>query len=229
MSGATRSGVRCAVCQQAIHGSYYTNSWNLPFHSYHSTCDACGHPTAELGQHPLCRSCRPSVVNQPTVATARARAVRRCLERRGIVIGSRSVRYGLARVPNPGHNSLGIARATWSRAASGSSSCRIDIVIKRGLPALQFDAVVAHELTHAWLRIRDVSLPDVVEEGVAELTSFWFLGYVGGSRAAAIQHQIATNRDHIYGRGFRMAMKAEQRHGWSRVADALLRTGHLPR
>lgn len=102
-------------------------------------------------------------------------------------------------------------------------------MIKRGLPALQFEAVVAHELTHAWLRIHDVSPPDTVEEGVAELTSFWFLGRVGEPRAAALQHQIATNRDHIYGRGFRMAMKAEQRHGWSRVADSLLRTGHLPR
>jgi len=102
-------------------------------------------------------------------------------------------------------------------------------VIKRGLPALEFDAVVAHELTHAWLRIHDASPSSVVEEGVAELTSFWLLGRVGGPRAAALQRRIATNRDHTYGRGFRMAVKAEQRHGWARVAEALLRTGHLPR
>lgn len=228
MTTATSTRVRCVVCQETIRGSYYTNLWNLPFHRRHGICIACSYPTAEVGVHALCRSCRPTVVNQPADATARARAVCKRLEQRGIVIGSHPIRYGLARVPNPGHNSLGIARATWSRAASGISSCQIDIVIRRGLPALQFDAVVAHELTHAWLRIHDVTPSDVIEEGIAELTAFWFLGRVGGSRAAALQHRIATNNDHTYGRGFRMAMKAEQRHGWPRVADALFRSGCLP-
>jgi hypothetical protein len=211
-----------------IHGSYFTNHWNLPFHGRHGTCTACGHPTAEYGLHARCRACRSTVVTCPTVATDRARAVRRSLERRGILIGSRSVRYGLARVPHPGHTSLGVTQATWHRSAH-STSCRIEVTVKRGLPDLLFVAVVAHELAHAWLRSCDVKPSIVVEEGVAELTAFWLLGRVAGQHAAALQHRIATNRDRTYGRGFRMAMNAERRHGWPRVADTLIRTAALPR
>ncbi len=220
--------MRCVVCQHMIHGSYYTNHWKLPFHGYHATCTACGHPTVEHGNQALCRACRPTIVTNAEVATTRARAVRHYLSRRGMVISSRSVRYGLAGVPHPGHASLGVTQATWHRSAA-NSSCRIEVTIKRGLPALLFDAVVAHELTHAWLRVHDVKPARVVEEGVAELTAYWLLGRTGGRFAAALQHQIATNRNRTYGGGFRLARQAERRHGWPLVADALLRTAALPR
>lgn len=228
MSSHRGTTVRCAVCQQAILGSYFTNYWKLPFHGHHAMCTSCGYPTAEHGYQALCRVCRPTIVTNAEVATARARAVRRYLSRRGIVIGPHSVRYGLARVPHPGHTSLGVTQATWHRSAA-TSSCRIEVVIKRGLPTLLFDAVVAHELTHAWLRSHNVKPTNVVEEGVAELTAYWLLGRIGGHHAAALQHQIATNRDRTYGGGFRLVRQAELQHGWPRIAHALVRTATLPR
>lgn len=228
MSGDRGGSVRCVVCEQTIRGTYFMNYWGLPFHGHHATCTACGYPTAEQGGEALCRGCRPTVVASAEVATVRTRAVRRTLERRGIVIGPHLVRYGLARIVRPGHASLGVCQATWHRSAA-SISCRIEVTIKRGLPALLFDAVVAHELTHVWFRDHDVRPAAVVEEGVAELTAFWVLGRIGGQRAEALQHQIAINRDRTYGGGFRLARQAERRHGWPHVADALLRTAGLPR
>jgi hypothetical protein len=219
----------CAVCRQPIRGSYYTNQWNLTFHGHHATCDACGHPTGEHGHNPLCVPCRSTVVSTPQAATTRARAVRHLLRARGIHIGDRRVAYGIARVPNPGHNSLGVTNSTVIRTASGVTTTDIEVVVKRDLPGLLFDAVVAHELTHVWFRVHGVEPAPIVNEGVAELTAYWMLTQAASPHAAAMASQIANNRDRLYGRGFRLAHGAERRHGWSAVAAALLATGQLPR
>jgi hypothetical protein len=168
------------------------------------------------------------VIADPADATVRARGVRTLLVRRGIEIDIAQVRCGLAGAPLPGREVWGVARTTSARSNRGLT-LQSEVAIKRGLPALLFDAVMAHELTHVWFRVHGVRPRDVVEEGVAELTAHWLLGLMPSPHARAMRHRIAVNPDRTYGGGFRKAFGAERRHGWPALAEAVLTTGNLPR
>lgn len=142
-----------------------------------------------------------------------------------------TVRFRLTPRPAPGQRCLG---ATLTRFVSAvgrpapSPAKQIMVLIKAGLPAIQFDAVVSHELSHAWLELHDVSPTTIVNEGLAEMAAYWTLGRIGGPVAAALQHLIAHNPDPTYGGGYRRVREAERRLGWSVVSAAILRTGRLP-
>lgn len=225
----TTTALRCVVCATPIHGAYRAHRfWKLPYHRHHGACGVCGHPTAEVGAGSRCTSCRRSAVDDPTVARARLHGVQVTLERRGMNVRRHPIGFELVDFTGSGREStLGMTSTTRVPSAGGNHK-RISVSIRCGLPDVLFDAVAAHELTHVWFRINDVAPALVLEEGVAELTSYWLLSQIRDRRAAALRYRTALEPDPIYGNGFRMARSAELHHGWPVVATSLLRRGTLP-
>lgn len=224
---APTAPLKCSVCRERITGVYYTNIWRRPFHRAHQACDCCVRPMRE-GRHRLCARCRPTIVTSAGTARVVINKVRFALnEERGVAVSD-----GLhARlVPFVGGNCDRLGQAVLERIVDtdGRSSASATLHLKRGLPAIQFASVVAHELAHAWLWENEVRPSRQVDEGIAELCAFWTLGRMGGATAAALQARIAGNRDPVYGAGYREAREAENRFGWPHVRTHLLREGYLP-
>lgn len=118
--------------------------------------------------------------------------------------------------------------ATPSRPRAGDVEPLHTVTIRTGLGALKFDSVLLHEVCHIWMHRGRAAATPAVSEGVARLTSYWYLGQHRSPAAAALQSIIGSDSDEIYGDGFRAAREAERRHGWITVRQQLLIDGTLP-
>ncbi|RAQ96852.1 protein DA1 [Thermogemmatispora tikiterensis] len=98
-----------------------------------------------------------------------------------------------------------------------------DIYIEHYLPRDLFQAVVAHELAHAWQAWQGLEgLPLVVGEGFAEWTAYHVLQALGEERMA---RRLLRRRD-LYGQGLQRFLTLEQQQGRAAVLAAA--RGSLP-
>ncbi|VFQ80406.1 unnamed protein product [Cuscuta campestris] len=131
------------------------------------------------------------------------------------------------------------------------------ILILYGLPRLLTGAILAHELMHAWLRLRGYrNLTMEVEEGICQVLSLMWLesevthGYnrnmppppppsssssKRGRKSASenklgefFKHQILHDSSPAYGEGFRAAQAAVNKYGLRCTLDHIRMTGTLP-
>lgn len=114
------------------------------------------------------------------------------------------------------------------------------ILVLYGLPRLLTGSILAHECTHAYLRLCGYAahrtLDAQVEEGLCQLLAYLWLEAQQASYkdayeerlAAYLGHAIRTDRSRVYGDGFRAALDAFQRHGLPAVLAHVRQTGELP-
>lgn len=114
---------------------------------------------------------------------------------------------------------------TYSRSLTSESGVRqsllLTVSIEPGLPEIEFECVAAHELTHVWLRLANLTLPIEIEEGLAEVNSHWYLRQDSREMARAVRQQIAVRDNDIYGDGFRQVYQDELTHGWKAVLERI--------
>ncbi|KAJ0400041.1 hypothetical protein ATCC90586_006691 [Pythium insidiosum] len=166
------------------------------------------------------------------------------------------VRRGRHHVPQVVHLqkvSLACLSATSSVVLIAKSVCVSQnrsvnaILILHGLPYDLTAQVLAHEATHAYIKLND-GFPDhlapMVEEGVCQLISYLWLqykqvlseteeveasaGFARKLRAFYVQ-QIETDPSPVYGDGFRRAFDAYNRtHSLQRIFDSIRQFGCFP-
>ncbi|KAL3514589.1 hypothetical protein ACH5RR_027306 [Cinchona calisaya] len=130
------------------------------------------------------------------------------------------------------------------------------ILILYGLPRLLTGSILAHEMMHAWLRLRGYrTLSQEIEEGICQvLAHMWLKSQLSGNNIAStssrssastsskhglrspferklgefFKHQIEADTSPIYGNGFRAANQAVLKYGLERTLDHVRMTGSLP-
>ncbi|XP_020210290.1 protein DA1-related 2 [Cajanus cajan] len=131
------------------------------------------------------------------------------------------------------------------------------ILVLYGLPRLLTGAILAHELMHAWLRLKGYqNLSPEVEEGICQVLSYMWLDaeVMSGSRSMPstsasasassskkgakshvesklgefFKNQIANDSSPTYGGGFRAASKAVEKYGLTITLDHIRYTGQFP-
>ncbi|CAH1430641.1 unnamed protein product [Lactuca virosa] len=123
------------------------------------------------------------------------------------------------------------------------------ILVLYGLPRLLTGAILAHQLMHAWLRLKGYrNLNPEVEEGICQVLSYmWLESEImpnmpsssstskkgGKSRnenklGEFFMHQIAHDASPAYGGGFRAANAAVNTYGLRRTLDHIRLTGSFP-
>ncbi|WOL07825.1 protein DA1-related 1 [Canna indica] len=128
------------------------------------------------------------------------------------------------------------------------------ILILYGLPRLLTGSILAHEMMHAWLRLKGYgSLKPEVEEGICQvLGHMWLDSEIisgAGSNVASssmrpskkgaqtqverklgefFKHQIEADISSTYGEGFRAANRAVEQYGLRRTLDHIRLTGTFP-
>jgi len=92
-----------------------------------------------------------------------------------------------------------------------------------GLPESEFKAVVAHELLHVWQHEHGVKFSPMYCEGLCELGGFLIYSE---ERSELSRHFIAkmrTNKDPVYGNGFRLMLKKLEALGWAALIAEVLK------
>ncbi|KAM3341908.1 protein DA1 isoform X1 [Capsicum galapagoense] len=132
------------------------------------------------------------------------------------------------------------------------------ILILYGLPRLLTGSILAHEMMHAWLRLRGYrTLSQDVEEGICQVLAHMWLetqiasistssgastssGMSSSSSKQGIRspferklgdffkHQIESDTSPIYGNGFRAGNQAVLKYGLERTLDHIRMTGTFP-
>ncbi|XP_031406613.1 protein DA1-like isoform X2 [Punica granatum] len=122
------------------------------------------------------------------------------------------------------------------------------ILILHGLPRLLTGTILAHEMMHAWLRLKGYpTLRQDVEEGICQVLAHMWLDYeLNESRTRAskkgktqrsqfdqklgnfFKHQVESDTSPVYGDGFRAGWQAVQKYGLNRTLDHISVTGNFP-
>nr|XP_034889614.1 protein DA1-related 1-like isoform X1 [Populus alba]XP_034889615.1 protein DA1-related 1-like isoform X1 [Populus alba] len=137
-----------------------------------------------------------------------------------------------------------------------SRRCEVTaILILYGLPRLLTGSILAHEMMHAWLRLKGYpNLRPEVEEGICQVLAHMWLdseiysssGGEGASSSSSpsskkgprsdsekklgefFKHQIESDTSPAYGEGFRIGNKAVLKYGLRTTLDHIQMTGTFP-
>ncbi|KAJ6997264.1 hypothetical protein NC653_013744 [Populus alba x Populus x berolinensis] len=139
-----------------------------------------------------------------------------------------------------------------------SPRCEVTaILILYGLPRLLTGSILAHEMMHAWLRLKGYpNLRPEVEEGICQVLAHMWLdseiysssGGEGASSSSSsspsskngprsdfekklgefFKHQIESDTSPAYGEGFRIGNKAVLKYGLGTTLDHIQMTGTFP-
>ncbi|KAF5842090.1 hypothetical protein DUNSADRAFT_9350 [Dunaliella salina] len=111
------------------------------------------------------------------------------------------------------------------------------VLVLYGLPRLFTGCILAHELMHAWLRMKNITgLNLKVEEGLCQLMAYVWLDRQHGKLskdalqqryASYFSYQIRTDISDVYGNGFRDAYEAFEMRGLTAVINDVLSRGRF--
>ncbi len=210
--------MRCIICDNTITGIYKKDLWGNAICDRHNAplCDACGRFTmpSDLslsdGRH-ICSSCLSTTVCLPEHIRWVDKKTRAILASNGfdslpsnvpIKIVSpeeMSVLTGKSCVDlhNRGLNTISTSGIYPFKKTTSS------IYIFNMLPKLQFAGVLAHELIHLWVDIKNLKLSLNLEEGLCNLGSWLVYTSANTPLSKILIQNLYDNPDPVYGDGFR--------------------------
>jgi hypothetical protein len=225
--------MQCAICQQPLLGEYSIDLWGNHYCSHHKdeypTCSTCSRlicaSTTGGGVHyhdgrQVCNICRKTAVDQPSAARNIYKEVSQVIASLGLNLSKPlSVKLvdqqELKRSTKKAHrdNTMGVTRNCITTQNGHETGRDAEILILHGLPRELFAATVAHEIGHSWLFLNHFpQLKPVIEEGFCELLSYFWLSQQKTPEASFRLQVMRKNRDLVYGRGYRAALRAYKKH-----------------
>jgi hypothetical protein len=226
--------LKCAVCGQPITGVYRIDPFGNKFHPYHTeemqTCNNCGRiicPTLTNGGKSygdgrnICNICyQKSVFRDSDFGDLMNKVLLRFdimnmhLQKESINIKGVNL-LELKRVA--GSNSTGdiegfCVSETHSEFVNGQLRKKIithSIYVLNGIPALNLESIIAHELMHAWIYENTKSQqPLEIIEGSCNYIAYLYLMASQGPESDPIIKRMEQNPDPMYGKAF-MKIKEE--------------------
>lgn len=245
-------GPRCAVCGEPMRGPHLLNPWGERFCAHHQgqvpECYSCGRLVSERltggyvryeDGRVLCNLCRPTAVDDTREAQRIMSAVRHTLEQEGLDLAD--VHFPLRLTDQRELDQLAgrsgrkhPAGITQTQVTTrGNRTVRreiLEILALKGLPREHLASVLAHELGHAYLFLRDFPVtPPKVAEGICELCSYLWLQTRTNEHAAHRLRLLETNQDRVYGTGFRSARRALRKHSLAGLLAFVKQHGRFPK
>lgn len=121
----------------------------------------------------------------------------------------------------------------------------ISVLILFGYPRVVTGSIMAHEMMHAWMRMKGYAYEPRVEEGMCQVFAHMWLdcfedGDEGSSSGASDtgsyirnlknfhKNECEMNYTESYGDGFRDAKFAVEKYGLKYILDYIAKTGSLP-
>ncbi|KAH7848113.1 hypothetical protein Vadar_033963 [Vaccinium darrowii] len=174
-------------------------------------------------------------------------------ETRGLCLSEEQTVSTILRRPRIGGGNRGMGMRT--EPYKLTRRCEVTaILILYGLPRLLTGSILAHEMMHAWLRIKGYrTLSQDVEEGICQvLADMWLESQIlsmSGSNAAStsssslsegstsplerklgvfFKQQIESDTSSVYGDGYRAGKQAILKYGLTNTLEHIRLTGYFP-
>lgn len=219
---------KCSVCGKSLDGEYTVDIYNNKYHSYHNReldkCDNCdriisdrttgGGRTYSDGRH-ICSQCSQGAVFDNARINAMLGMVLHKLRNLGLNIDESNVsvrgvdRKELQRAAGNRYDSNmhGIcntsSRTEYINNRQGRTTKKHEIFVLNGVPPLNIESVIAHELMHVWLNENTKDdHPAQLREGSCNYISFLYLKSINNSKSEQIVNQLENDPDNTYGKGF---------------------------
>jgi hypothetical protein len=84
-----------------------------------------------------------------------------------------------------------------------------------GLPRVECEAVIAHELLHVWQHENGIKFSPLYCEGLCELGGFLAYSDDDSELSRHLFRRMKENPDPVYGNGFRLMLKKLEQLGWA--------------
>ena len=223
----------CTICLQPLIKEYSIDAWQNPFHTHHENdgvfCNSCSRIIShgithggfryKDGRH-LCSLCQISVVENDSVIQVAYASVHSQLESVGIRNIPLDIPIKLINLikltEKFGIQSHGNLKGFTYQAHEHTSDLSYTIFMLFGLPRIEFEAVLAHELLHVWLYQNNITLSLASTEGFCNLGSYLIYKNDNTHFSRIHINAMATSKDKIYGKGFRKMKNQLEKLGWKK-------------
>ena len=233
---------KCSLCLEIITEEYLVDAWGNPFHQSHESqgtyCSSCSRIISEGvtqggyrlddGRY-LCSLCESNIIISPSQIDTSKRKVLILLEEIGIkeIEGNVSIslvnRFVLQNLANEiaSSNLKGFTTFLNIKSTYGNSAPEYKIYILDRLPAIEFEAVLAHEYLHVWLYQNNIELPLSQIEGFCNLASAYIYERNGSKFSQIHLDSMDADSDPNYGDGYRKMKLDLEKYGWKLLLQTL--------
>ncbi len=223
----------CTICLQPLITEFSLDAWQNPFHTHHENdgvfCNSCSRIISQGitlggyrytdGRH-LCSLCQISVVENDSLIHVAYVSVNSQLEAVGIRNIPLNIPIELINLIEltekfgiPSHGNLkGFTYRTHEKISNPSYT----IFMLLGLPRIEFEAVLAHELLHVWLYQNNITLSLASTEGFCNLGSYLIYKNDDTHFSRIHINAMTTSIDKAYGKGFREMKVQLEKLGWKK-------------
>lgn len=225
---------KCAVCGKPLDGEYTIDPFGNKFHSYHSRelskCDNCSRIISEKttgggrvysdGRR-ICNLCFEEAVFDNYRINSLLGKVMQRLKSLGLSFNEKTItikgvdKRELKRAAGNRYegNMKGFcnssARTEYVNNRASKTQRRHEIFVLSGVPSLNIESVIAHELMHVWLNDNTKDdHPDRLREGSCNYMSYLYLKTIGSQKARELIKLLEEDEDDTYGKGF-LRVKSE--------------------
>lgn len=235
---------RCGVCDAPIVGRYVTDRWGNKAHMEHNgektaVCDYCSRvisfSTSNGGYNysdgrVVCGICKFTAVEDERRVRSSLSRVLKLLAAApagfdgipGDIPVQLVDRYTLKRLGGAvlpeGGRGLTLSNITYQDKQRVKVEYRIYIL--SGIPQLNFEGVLAHELLHVWLIEKDIRLSQKEAEGFCNLGAALVYRADDSAFGRFLLEQMEESPDRMYGKGYRKMNDRLRRLGWKRLKES---------
>ena len=233
---------KCSLCFERLKGEYLIDAWGNPFHKEHEKngiyCSSCSRIISEgvtQGGYNLndgrflCSLCQSNIIESiPQINTSKLKVlnllqeigIKGIKEEISITLGNRIFLQKTANEISSSHLK-GFTEFSYLDSPFGKLVSKYEIYILDRLPAIEFEAVLAHEYLHVWLYEKNIELPPAEREGFCNLASAYI--YENNGTTFSKIHLDSMDKDSHpnYGQGFRMMKFKLEQMGWKRLLHSL--------
>jgi LIM domain/Protein DA1 len=240
-----RKAPRCCVCEAPIKSKYILDKWGNKAHRRHNgrkinSCDYCSRIISNSssnggfkygdGRH-VCGICKLTSVEDNRRIHYSMMRVLKILSAAPAYFSGIPGGVPIKLVDRPTLTRLSGLRPDQGQGFTLSDittrdgkriKIKFQIFILNGMPQLQFESVLAHELLHVWLIQKEIKLPHIETEGFCNLGAELVYSSENSNFAQHLLQQLEQNPDRVYGGGYRKMKKRLKRIGWQRLKASFL-------
>ncbi|MFH1652944.1 MAG: protein DA1 [Pseudomonadota bacterium] len=225
------------MCGEILEGTYIKDPWGKSAHAFHNChiCNSCSRiisPKTSSGGHvytdgrAICGYCDRTAIKGSIKASFSKRKVQSELEKIGFKDIPKNTKIHLVdQIALSNQSTYDLAKGLTRTEFQFKNNRRTGMVhmiyILHGLPRIEFEGIVAHELMHVWLNENDFKLSPMHTEGICNLASYWIYKRDKSELSGFLIKSLMENNDPTYGNGFRLMLKRAQKMGWKKLIAEL--------
>jgi hypothetical protein len=237
--------LKCLICGKAINGEYYEDEWGNMAHVEHNGkktkhCSFCTRIINDKeknlvlsdGRNKICSICLESVIFSREQIEISFQYVISLFDKVGFngipdSVKIRIVSKFQGSEKNPlGSHTSGITKTRIITYSNGRKKREHEIEILEGLPSIEFNAVLAHELLHVWLNEQEINLvTNAKTEGFCNLGAYLVYSTDSSKLSEILLQRMYKNYDLIYGAGFRNMLGRLKKSGWKSLINEIKFSG----